>query len=73
MGLGKKDEDILSSREIEILALIEKGFSNIDISQKLYLSINTVKTHLLNIYTKLDVHSRTSAVAKAREMGMLKN
>lgn len=67
----QKGREILSSREIEILVLIEKGFSNSEISQKLYVSINTIKTHLLNIYTKLDVHSRTGAVSKAREMGML--
>jgi LuxR family maltose regulon positive regulatory protein len=72
INFDKKDEEVLSSREIEIIILIEEGFSNRDISQKLFVSINTVKTHLLNIYTKLDVHSRTSAVSKAREMGILK-
>ncbi|MCX7711822.1 MAG: LuxR C-terminal-related transcriptional regulator [Clostridia bacterium] len=64
-------EELLSTREIEILQYIEQGATNADISKKLFLSINTVKTHLLNIYTKLDVHSRTGALAKARELNLI--
>lgn len=64
-------EEILSKREIEVLDFIRKGYTNSEISAKLFISINTVKTHLLNIYTKLDVHSRTRAVAKAKELNLI--
>jgi LuxR family maltose regulon positive regulatory protein len=64
--------EILSFREIEVLELILQGATNAEISAKLYISINTVKSHLLNIYTKLDVHSRTRAVAKAKELNLIK-
>ena len=61
----------LSEREIEVLELIAEGLSNREIAQKLYLSISTIKAHTFNIYGKLDVHSRTQAVAKARTLGIL--
>jgi LuxR family transcriptional regulator, maltose regulon positive regulatory protein len=65
------DLEILSIREVEILKLLEAGLTNIEIAEKIFVSINTIKTHLLNIYTKLDVHHRTQAVAKARELNIL--
>lgn len=64
-------EEVLSGREIEILQLIQQGAANSEISEKLFLSINTVKTHLLNIYTKLEVHNRTGALAKAKELNLI--
>ncbi|MDE5412126.1 LuxR C-terminal-related transcriptional regulator [Alkalihalobacterium chitinilyticum] len=54
----------LSKRETEIIGLISKGYSNNDIAQKLFLSINTVKTHLNNIFNKLGVNNRTSVIHK---------
>ncbi|WP_328703201.1 LuxR C-terminal-related transcriptional regulator [Alkalihalobacterium elongatum] len=54
----------LSKRESEIIALISKGYSNNDIANKLFLSINTVKTHLNNIFNKLGVNNRTSVIHK---------
>lgn len=66
-----ESEEILSLREIEILELIQQGATNSEISVKLFISINTVKSHLLNIYTKLDVHSRTRAVAKAKDLNLM--
>lgn len=63
--------EILSKREIEIIKLICDGATNLEISQKLFVSVNTVKTHLLNIYTKLDVHSRTRAAAKAKRLKLI--
>lgn len=68
--IEEKDE-ILSLREIEVLELIREGASNAQISIQLFISINTVKTHLLNIYAKLDVHSRTGAVAKAKALKLI--
>jgi LuxR family maltose regulon positive regulatory protein len=61
----------LSERELELLQLIAEGLTNPEIATKLYLSLNTVKVHTRNIYGKLDVHSRTQAVARARELGIL--
>jgi DNA-binding CsgD family transcriptional regulator len=54
----------LSKRETEIIDLISKGYSNNDIASSLYLSINTVKSHLNNIFNKLGVNSRTSVIHK---------
>lgn len=54
----------LSSREQEILSYLAKGFRYKEIAEKLFISIETVRTHLRNIYEKLHVHSRTEAVLK---------
>ncbi len=56
---------------MEVLALIAAGNSNVDIAEKLFVSTSTVKTHINNLYRKLETRSRTQAVARAREMGLL--
>jgi len=61
----------LSQRELEVLQLIAEGLSNREIAQELVLSVNTIKVHTYNIYGKLNVHSRTQAVARARALGLL--
>lgn len=61
----------LTPRELEVLQLVAGGSSNREIGQKLMLSEATVKSHLVHIYDKLGVRSRTSAVASAREQGVL--
>jgi LuxR family maltose regulon positive regulatory protein len=61
----------LSERELEVLQLLAKGLTNREIAARLFLSLNTVKRHTLNIYGKLGVHSRTQAVARARALGIL--
>ncbi len=61
----------LSEREIEILGLVAQGFTNREIARQLVLSPGTVKVHTSHIYDKLDVHSRTQAVTKARVLGIL--
>ena len=61
----------LSERELEILNLIANGSSNRDIAHALHISVGTVKKHAANIYGKLGVNSRTSALAQARELGLL--
>lgn len=58
--------EILSGREIDILNLVAQGAGNEEIADKLFISKNTVKTHLLNIYTKLGVHSRTKGCVQSR-------
>jgi two-component system, NarL family, response regulator DevR len=61
----------LSSREHEILQLISRGLSNPEISAKIFISENTIKTHIKEIYSKLDVHNRIEAVIAARKNGLL--
>jgi len=61
----------LSERELEVLALIAAGNSNEEIAGKLFVSVTTVKTHINNLYRKLRAHSRTQAVARARELSLL--
>src|ERR671911_107112 len=61
----------LSQRELEVLQLIAQGLSNREISERLYLALDTVKGHNRRIYRKLRVRRRTEAVARAREFGLL--
>ncbi|WP_291313884.1 LuxR C-terminal-related transcriptional regulator [Corynebacterium sp. UBA2622] len=61
----------LTPRELEVLQLVAGGASNREIGRELMLSEATVKSHLVHIYDKLGVRSRTSAVASAREQGVL--
>ena len=56
--------DQLSSREMEILALVAEGCQNKEIASRLFISTATVRTHLMHIYEKLHVHCRTEAAAK---------
>jgi len=58
----------LSSREIEIVKLIEQGFSNQEIASSLFISIHTVKTHTENIFKKMNVGSRTALLYKIRDV-----
>lgn len=61
----------LSDRELEVLRLICAGLSNKKVTDELFISMNTVKTHLKNIYGKLSVHSRAEAILKAQELELL--
>jgi LuxR family maltose regulon positive regulatory protein len=61
----------LSGRELEVLALIAAGDSNQEIAGRLFVSTSTVKTHINNLYRKLNARSRIQAVARAREIGLL--
>jgi LuxR family transcriptional regulator, maltose regulon positive regulatory protein len=61
----------LSERELEVLQLVALGLSNAEIGLRLVISLSTVKGHTANIYSKLGVNSRTQAVARARQMGVL--
>ncbi len=63
--------DPLSDRELEILRLIATGLKNKEISAELVISLNTVFYHTKNIYSKLGVHSRSQAIAKATDLNLL--
>jgi ATP/maltotriose-dependent transcriptional regulator MalT len=67
----KRRRGVLSDREREVLELVAQGFQNVEVGHRLFISPKTVKTHLQNIYEKLDVSSRTEAVVKAKEEGLL--
>jgi NarL family two-component system response regulator LiaR len=70
------NEDLLkrlgiSKREYEVLEWIARGLSNQEIADKLFVSLNTVKTHSSNLFLKLDVKRRTQAVQKAKELHLI--
>jgi len=62
----------ISPREVEVLDLLAAGRSNKEIARRLDVSPNTVKTHLANLYQKLEVNRRTEAILRARELGMIR-
>jgi LuxR family maltose regulon positive regulatory protein len=61
----------LSERELEVLNLVSKGYSNRQIAEALYITLGTVKKHLNNIFGKLQVKNRTQSVTRARELNLL--
>lgn len=61
----------LSDREMEILERIARGKTNREIAEELFLSPNTIKSHVSNLYRKLDVTRRPEAVARAKELAIL--
>ncbi|MCB0569932.1 MAG: response regulator transcription factor [Phaeodactylibacter sp.] len=69
--LNSKQLPMLSEREYDVLALLCKGFSSRKIGERLFVSSNTVRFHLKNIYRKLKVSSRHEAVIMAAKEGML--
>ncbi len=63
----------LTAREPQVLELVAEGLSNRQIGKRLFLSETTIKTHLVHIYAKLDVDSRTAAVAAATRRGLIRS
>ena len=63
--------EALTVRELEVLGLIAAGLTNRQIAEKLVISVGTVKSYTAQIYGKLNVNSRTQAVARARELTLL--
>jgi NarL family two-component system response regulator LiaR len=61
----------ISKREHEVLLLLAQGLSNQEIADKLFVSLNTVKTHLSNLFLKLEVNRRTQAIQKGQELGLI--
>ena len=63
--------EALSERELEVLRLIVEGCSNREIADRLFLALSTVKWYINAIYGKLQVESRTKAIARARELNLV--
>lgn len=61
----------ISKREHEVLELMAKGFSNQEIADKLFVSLNTIKTHSSNLFLKLEVSRRTQAIQKAKALRLI--
>ena len=61
----------MSNREIEVLKMLDKGVSNKEVADALFISPETVKRHLSTIYRKLDVKNRHQAVVGAKSLGIL--
>ena len=61
----------LSPSELRVLRYLPTNMTRPEIARELYVSINTVNTHMRNIYSKLDAHDRSSAVQRARELRLL--
>lgn len=62
----------LSPREAQVLDMVARGFTYAEVAQRMGLSLSTVRTHVRNIYGKLDVHNKTEAVFEARHLGLLR-
>jgi DNA-binding CsgD family transcriptional regulator len=65
------DELGISSREMEVLQLMAAGLSNQEIAAQLFVSPNTIKTHLARLFEKLDVGKRVQAIEKAKRLGLI--
>jgi two-component system, NarL family, response regulator LiaR len=61
----------LSKRELEVLQLMAEGLSNQEIASRLYLSLNTIKTHSSKLFEKMDVERRTQAIEMAKKLGII--
>ena len=61
----------ISKRELEVLQLISAGLSNNEIAEKLFVSLNTIKTHSSKLFEKLDVKRRTQAIEKAKRLSLI--
>jgi DNA-binding NarL/FixJ family response regulator len=70
-GQGRADINLLTEREREVLALVAQGLSNTDITDRLHVSLPTVKTHVSRILSKLGARERTQLVVIAYESGLV--
>jgi len=72
LGRTQKPDETLTAREIEVLELLARGYSNKELGRALFVSEGTVKSHLHHIYTKLRVDSRGAAIAHAVREGIVR-
>ena len=63
--------DALTAREMEVLTLLARRYANKEIAQEMFITPNTVKRHTLQVFAKLGVNDRRTAVEKARQLGLL--
>lgn len=70
-GSSPEETLTLTRQQLAILAMVQEGHGNKEIARRLFVSINTVKTHLRLLYEKLDVSNRTACIEKARNLGLL--
>jgi DNA-binding NarL/FixJ family response regulator len=70
---GMPENDSLTGRELEVLRLVARGASNMQIADELVISVNTVKSHLKNILAKLQLENRTQAAAYALKKGLVRS
>jgi len=70
-GLAEIVPALLSPRERDVMRLVASGLSNRDIGDALFISEETVKTHLRRIFEKLEVSSRTQAIHRSQQLGLL--
>jgi DNA-binding NarL/FixJ family response regulator len=68
--LAEHDQDVLTARELEILAFVTQGFSNKDTAQALHLSRETIRWHMRSVYSKLGIHDRQSAALYGLRHGL---
>ncbi len=66
-----KEDGLLTSRESQILKMLKMGMTSVEISNELFVSKTTVRTHFKNIYGKLDVNSKSQAIGKALELRLI--
>jgi DNA-binding CsgD family transcriptional regulator len=71
VGAPERLDDPLSERELEVLSLLASGRTNAEIARDLFVAVGTVKSHVNNIYRKLDAGNRAEAVTRARENNLL--
>lgn len=62
----------ISKRELEVLELMAQGLANQEIADRLFVSLNTVKTHSSNLFSKLEVSRRTQAIQKAKDLNLIR-
>ena len=61
----------LSERELEVLRLLATGYKYKEVAERLVISMNTVRSHTKNVYSKLNVNNRTQAITRAKELNIL--
>jgi len=71
INLAPIETTLFTKRELEVLLLLSKGYTNIQISNELFVSPNTTKTHLSNIYSKLGTRNRVQTIRIAQNKGLL--
>ena len=70
-GSAPEEALTLTRQQLAILAMLQEGHGNKEIARQLFVSVNTIKTHLRLLYEKMDVANRTACIEKARQMGLL--